>query len=225
MLTFNGTAGQLASVQVSNSTFSCDNAQVSIQSPDGATLGSTPACGTSFLLNPVTLPVTGNYTVVVAPLNGATGTASILLSLFQEQTGTITPGTALPLTLNTPGQAEMLTFNGTAGQLASVQVSNSTFSCDNAQISIQSPDGATLGSRPACGTSFLLNPVTLPVTGNYTVVVAPSNGATGTANLTLSLTTVPIITSGTATDVTITTTGQVAQFVFSGIQGQTADLR
>ena len=187
MLTFNGTAGQLASVLVSSSTFSCHNAQFSILSPDGATLATMNACGSSIFLSPVTLPVTGSYTVVAASLNGATGTASILLSLFQEQMGTITPGTALPLTLNTPGQAEMLTFNGTAGQLASILVSNSTFSCNNARVSIQSPDGATLGSRIACGTSFLLNPVTLPVTGSYTVVVAPLNGATGTANILLSL--------------------------------------
>jgi len=95
------------------------------------------------------------------------------------------------VTINIPGQNAQLTFNGTAGQLASVQLNISTFSSwfSEVNVSILSPDGSTLvsgtlGTNTELGFSPILGPTTLPVTGTYTIVIAP-NGATGSATVSL----------------------------------------
>jgi RHS repeat-associated protein len=199
-LIFNGVAGQLASVQLNNSTFSSwfSEVNVSILSPDGSTLvsgtlGTNTELGFSPILGPTTLPVTGTYTVVIAAPSGATGSATVTLCVFSEQTGTITSGIPKTVTINIPGQEDLLTFNGTAGQLASVQLNNSTFSSwfSEVNVSILAPNGSTLvsgtlGTNTEIGFSPILGPTTLPVTGTYTIVIAP-NGATGSATVTLWL--------------------------------------
>jgi RHS repeat-associated protein len=201
-LTFSGTAGQLASVQLSNFNFGggTNGVNVSILNPDGSTLTSTSMCGTllygcSLLLNPVTLPTTGTYTLVIAPVNGYTGGATVTLWLFQNLTGTITSGTAVPVTINIPGQDENLTFSGAAGQLASTQLSNFNYGggTNSVGVTILNPNGTVLASTFMCGTlefgcSMFLNPVALPTTGTYTLVIAPTNGYTGSATVLLNLT-------------------------------------
>ena len=200
---FYGTAGQLASVQISNSTFpgGCYSVIVSILAPGGSNLVpgfSGGMCGQgSFFVNPVTLPTPGTYTLVVAPQNGGTGSASVTLSLFNEQTIPVTPvaagTTGTLITINTPGQDAQLTFTGNANQLASVQLSNSTFpgGCWSVFVSILAPDGSNLVpgySGGMCGQgSFSVNPVTLPTNDTYTLVIAPYNGGTGSTNVTLTL--------------------------------------
>jgi hypothetical protein len=94
------------------------------------------------------------------------------------------------VTINTPGQNAELTFNGSAGQSASVLLSNSTFpgGCYSLMLSILNPDGSTLASTSMCGQgNDALSAVTLPSTGTYTVAIAPQNGGMGTTNVTLSL--------------------------------------
>jgi RHS repeat-associated protein len=185
-LIFNGTAGQLVSVWTSNSgSLSC-NLHISIVGPDGSILGNIFQCNNPFFLNPVTLPTTGVYSVVIAPSNGATGSATVTLWLFNEQTGTITSGVPVPLTFNTPGQNAQLSFNGTAGEMASVSSTNSDSLSCNFHISIVGPDGSTLGTTWWCSDSLSLNPITLPTTGIYTVLIAPSSGVTGTATVLLT---------------------------------------
>jgi hypothetical protein len=230
-LTFNGTAGQLASIQLSNSTFNgCYSVIVSILNPDGSTLTSSNMCGqSSFFVNPVALPTTGTYTVVIAPYNGGTGSVNVTLYLFYEQTSTITSGTPASVVINIPGQDAQLTFSGTAGQLASVQLSNSTFNgCYSVIVSILNPDGSTLTSSNMCGQgSLFVNPVALPTSGNYTLVVAPQGGAIGSASVALSLFNeqTGAITSGTPASVVINIPGQDAQLTFSGTAGQLASVQ
>jgi hypothetical protein len=85
------------------------------------------------------------------------GTPNVALFLFANQTATITPGaTGSNLAITTPGQEAIYSFSGAAGQLASVQVSNSTFSnsCNTPlTVSIQNPDGSTLTSMNMCASS------------------------------------------------------------------------
>ncbi|HEY1254123.1 MAG TPA: hypothetical protein VGF01_05035 [Terracidiphilus sp.] len=223
-LTFNGTAGQSASIVLNNSTFNCWTTSVSILSPDGTTLASSNSCGNLFL-NSVTLPVSGIYTIVITPTQGVTGSASITLWLFNNLApAVVTPDTPATVTINTPGQAASLTFSGTAGQLASVQLTNSTFACWTTSVSILSPDGATLASSNSCG-NLVLNTITLPVSGTYTIVISPSSGATGSATVSLSLTTLTAITPGNAATVTVTNAGQVVQETFNGVVGQSASVQ
>src|SRR5579872_1443632 len=228
-LTFSGTAGQFASVQLSNSTFPCWDLNVSILSPDGSTLTSTNACSPSYFIAPVALPANGTYTLVIAEQNGNTGTVSVSLSLFNEQTGTsINPGTPVGVTINNPGQNAQLTFSGTAGQFASVQLSNSTFPCWDLNVSILSPDGSTLTSTNACSPSYFIAPVALLATGTYTLEIAEQNGYTWTVSVSLSLfneQTGTSINPGTPVGVTINNPGQNAQLTFSGTAGQFASVQ
>jgi YD repeat-containing protein len=229
-LTFSGTAGQSASVQLSNSTFpgTCYSVIVSILAPGGSSLGSTDFCGQGTLfMNPIPLPTTGTYTLVIAPYNGGTGSASVALSMFSEQTGMITSGTPSIVIVNTPGQDSQLSFNGSAGQLASVLLTNSTFpgSCYSVIVSIFAPGGSSLGSTNFCGQgSLFANPVTLPTTGTYTLVIAPYNGGTGSTNVTLYLFSeqTGAITPNSSVPVSFITNtpGQDDQLTFSGNQGQ-----
>ena len=199
-LLFNGTAGQLASVLGSNFNFAgfLQGANISILNPDGTTLVTTSMCGAlnlgcNLFLNPVTLPTTGIYTLLLA--QGA-GSDTVTLNLFQNQTGTIISGVPVNTTINILGQEDLLTFSGTAGQLASVQLSNYNFTgigfLPSVGISILNPDGTTLVSTWMCGAlnlgcNLFLNPVTLPTTGTYTLVIAPGAGTGSGTVLLLSL--------------------------------------
>lgn len=91
--------------------------------------------------------------------------------------------------INTPGQNSQLSFSGTAGQSASVHLSNSTFpGCYSIWAAILNPGGSQLSTTQFCGQgSFSMNPVTLPTTGTYTLVIGPENGGTGSASVSLTL--------------------------------------
>jgi RHS repeat-associated protein len=217
-LTFSGTAGEQVNAWVVSATFpDCYAGSISILNPNGSTLASGGFCqngGVSF----VTLPVTGTYTVVLAPNNGLTGSATVVVS--GEQTGTITLGVPVPVTISTPGQNTELTFSGTAGEQVNAWAINATFpDCYAGSISILNPNGSTLASSGFCqngGVSF----VTLPVTGTYTVVLAPNNGLTGSATVVVSGEQTGTITPGVPKQVTINTPGQGALLTFLGGAGQ-----
>jgi YD repeat-containing protein len=179
--TFAGTIGQMASVQISSSTF-CS--QITVLNPDGSTLMSGSNCAGSYIVGPTKLPSSGAYTLVIAGSNGATGSASVLLTLFNNQTGQISSGPTVPEAINIPGQSIQLSFIGTAGQSATALLSNSTF-CSG--LTILNPDGSTLTSGSNCAGTYSIGPVALPSSGAYTLVIAGSNGATGTASVTLTL--------------------------------------
>jgi hypothetical protein len=113
LLTFSGTAGQYASVQVSNYNFSgwcCASLSVSILNPDSTTLVAANLNPGNLFLSPVALPATGTYTLVISPQSGNTGSGTFTLSVFSEQSAAITPGTPTGVTITTPGQPDLLTF-------------------------------------------------------------------------------------------------------------------
>jgi len=125
---------------------------------------------------------------VIAPQSGMTGSTSAALSLFNEQSGTINSGTPLPLAVNTPGQDVQLTFSGTAGQQASVVLANYTFSsCCYVSVSLINPNGTTLESAALWTDDLAMNPVSLPSTRDYSLVIAPQNGMVGSTSVALTL--------------------------------------
>ncbi len=192
---FDGMAGQLAGVLISNSTFAgCNSVAASILNPGGSTLTSGNLCNqSSYFLGPATLPSTGTYTVLFSPWNNGTGTANVEISQFTNQTIPLTPpypGTeGTQVTIKAPGQSAGLTFSGTSGESASVQLINSTFpGCNSLSLSIVNPDGSTLTSGNMCGTgNFTLGPATLPMNGTYTVLLAPQSGGAGSTAINLTL--------------------------------------
>jgi YD repeat-containing protein len=231
---FNGAAGQLASVLLTNSTFpGCNSAVISILNPDGSTLTSGAMCGEgSYFLTPVTLPTNGTYTVVITPQNGVVGIATVAVSAFSEQTIAVTPpvpGTLeTPVTISIPGQTAQMSFTGVAGQLATLQVSSSTFPSGCPSVTILNPDGSTLGSAAACASgNFVLNAAVLPANGTYTVLIAPQNGDTGSAIVSLSQFNeeTGTISPGTPVTIAINSPGQRALLTFTGNAGQQANLQ
>jgi hypothetical protein len=90
-----------------------------------------------------------------------------------------------------PGQGARLAFNGNVGQVASAQFISSNFeNCynDAVEMSIVDPNGITVVPPVVgCGGAMTAGPVTLATAGTYTLVVAPSNGNTGVANVELTL--------------------------------------
>ncbi|MGA3134143.1 MAG: RHS repeat-associated core domain-containing protein [Terracidiphilus sp.] len=197
-LLFYGSQGQIVTVALGNDTLTnwAGSVNMTILNPDGTTLPSNSLCdnpgsGCQLVTSPIVLPHTGLYTLVVDP-EGATGSISFTLVLFNNLTGTITPGIPKTSTINIPGQEELLTFIGIASQTATLQISNDSFNtwAGTFTIDIINPDGTALPSSSLCdnaqsGCALITNPVVLPQSGIYTVLVNPG-GATGGVTLLLT---------------------------------------
>jgi hypothetical protein len=109
---------------------------------------------------------------------------NVTLTLYTvpaDTTGTVTiGGSAVAVTLGTPGQNGALTFSGTASQQVTVRMTSNTYGW--VTVRLKKPDGSVLTSLLGFG-SFNLSQQTLPTTGTYTIEVDPSAAATGTINV------------------------------------------
>src|SRR5690606_8901591 len=106
---------------------------------------------------------------------------------------------AITVTISYPGQQARVTFAGIAEQKVLIDISNVT--TDGGGVSVLHPDGSRILDYGLFNSGGLPDgivwPLTLPVTGTYTVVIDPFETATG--NLDLAITTVPSAVSGTLT--------------------------
>ena len=104
-------------------------------------------------------------------------------------TNVITPisesGTPVTATSATSGQALQFPFQGWNGQAVGAQFTNNTLG--SVTVNLVAPDGTILTSTSSAAAIFSLPASTLPIAGNYDVVVQPSTGASGsiTSNLVL----------------------------------------
>jgi hypothetical protein len=227
-LKFNGTAGERVSVALTN--VSILISQVSIVSPSGASLSSTYIGTGGGLVDATTLPVTGAYTINVAPLASSAGSMTVqLFDVPPDATATTTAGGGpVSISTTTPGQNARVTFTGAANQRISVQISNATFTF--AQLSILKPDGSTLGNNRFIGPgSAFIDTTTLPSAGTYTILIDPNGASTGAA--TVQVYDVPpdaggpITASGAAVTVATTVPGQNGRLTFAGTAGQRVSLK
>ena len=223
----NGTAGERVSLGLARVTMTL--AQVTLVAPSGAALASTYGGASGGFLGPVTLPVTGAYTINVAPYAGAAG--SVTLQLYDvppdASASAVAGGAAVSLTTTTPGQNARVTFAGSAGQRVSVQISNATFQF--ALLSFVKPDGTLLGNNRfiAAGTTFV-DTTALPSSGTYVLVLDPNGASTGSASLQLD--DVPPdaggpIAAGMPVMVATTVPGQNGRLTFAGTAGQRISLK
>lgn len=228
---FDGTQGERVSAYIEiQGNYNCGY-HLWINKPDGTPLTpltySTWGCSYE-LLEPVTLPSTGVYTLVVDPMIDGTGTATLTLyGDVIDQTGTITlNGASETATISTPGRQAVFTFTGTPGQRVSAYglVTSGSFGCGGF-LGIRKPDGTvmTTPNNGYCGSMFM-EPVTLPDPGTYQLIVDPALNQTGVAvinaydvppDATGSLT-----VNGAAMPVSITAPGQQAKLTFAGTTGQ-----
>jgi hypothetical protein len=146
--------------------------------------GTGGDCSFGGLVDAVTLPA-GAYTFVAKP--GCETNLQVTAHLYNaaEATGTVTinrNGRNFSTTI--PGQNVAVRFDGSAGQLATVKLTNLSISglrvC--ATVTLFSIDGTTgLAAGTWCrsdGTTFTMPQVTLPTTGTYTIYVDPYNAST-----------------------------------------------
>ena len=173
LLAFDGAAGQQIALNGANASFACCVNTVQIFDPAGNVLASGYFNSSAVILSQVTLPATGTYTILVAP-SGSSNTGSITLQLYSTPTvtGTMSIGGPADTVTTGIGQTALLTFTGSANEPISLNITNSTYGCCVNAFSILNPDGSVLGSTTINGGGGIVNGVTLPATGTYSVYVA-----------------------------------------------------
>jgi hypothetical protein len=230
-LTFEGVAGRRVSVKLTTTSGTlCLAWPLAILKPDGIPLASTYLCGSVFI-EPVELPISGTYTVFVDN-SSPVGVATVNLYDVVDITGTITPdGPAVSVPFSTPGQKARLSFSGTAGQRVSVRLTTSPQSvCAAWPLAIRKPDDTTVGSAAwACGTTFM-EPVTLPSSGTFTVLIDPGDATVPTAPTAMLYAVAPDVTgtltiNGAAMAVPIVDPGQNGVLTFTASAGQQITVR
>jgi hypothetical protein len=227
-LFFDGIEGQKISLTTGNSSM---GAIVQIYNPYNGTFGPGVAMSPGYetFIDQQTLSATGRYTIIVDPGGASTGTTNINLYNAADVTGTVTPGdAAITQTLNYPGQNIRYTFNGTAGQQVSLNVTSGTLRTYS--MSILKPDGTSLAevSVPSGFSGNYIDRQALPVDGTYTVLIDGYSASTG--NVTIALYAVPADLTGTvniggpSVPITFNIPGQNASYTFSGNAGQKVSL-
>lgn len=225
LVVFDGTAGQRIALQATNSTIS--SSTVTVINPDGSNLLNPTSLSANWFIDPLTLPVTGTYTIVVDPNSTFTGTMNLTLhNAPADISGTITAGGPAVTITTTPGQNATLTFNATAGDRISLDLTNVTIG--SSSVTVRKPDGTTLLSSANVGTGgVFFDATTLPVSGSYSIFIDPKFAAAGSMTLALynvTDTTGTIAIGGPPVVVTIAAPGQNAQLTFTGTAGQIIEL-
>jgi uncharacterized protein YhfF len=234
-LKFDGTDGQRVSVKLTNVTFGssgCCSARLSILKPDGTTLKSASFFGENgAFFDPKTLPVDGQYKIILDPEGTAKGKATVTLYDVPANPSVPTPVDDGPqsATMGTPGQNANFVFDAMAGLRVSFELTGLTVSA--ARVSLVNMNDGTKVLSPATvndDSDFFMGPWTLPEGGSYKVVFDPTGAATGDA--TVELFSVPadvtgtLVPGGSAQTVTIAAPGQNARLSFSGDEDQRVSL-
>ncbi|WP_027347257.1 hypothetical protein [Hamadaea tsunoensis] len=222
-VTVAGTAGQRFSFRLSGSV----GVYATVKKPDGTDLYARWYASTSSFADPVTLPATGTYTVLLDPSGSATGSYSVQVYTVPADPAYAvgTDGTPVTASMGVPGQNASVTFSGTAGQRLSLLLSGTV----SVYATVTRPDGTNLYNRWYAGTSSFTEPVVLPATGTYTILIDPSGSATGTTDVRAY--TVPADVSvdigqdGTPVTVSTGAPGQNGRATFTGAAGRRVYLK
>src|SRR5262249_28744821 len=221
LLTFDGVAGQRISLLVDD-LLPCINrshresfvyAQFSVISPAGSIIAMVPMRNYEILpfpavpltiayLDPVVLPATGRYTILIDPFDAIApglcegdipiygfGATARLFEVPPDITGTIAAsGLPTPVSFNAPGQNAVLTFSGLSGQRICLQGSQNVPTLIGTDVKVFGP-GAYPNGTPVISdvitSSFFVDATTLTANGTYTILVDPRFNKTRTAVLTL----------------------------------------
>ena len=197
--------------------------------PDGSQLSSDYRGGTTGFIDVKTLSLNGTYVLMVDPNSTSTGSATMTLwDVPADWSGAIVPGgNAVTVTTMAPGQNARLSFDATANQRVSVQITGGNLP---AYYVFYKPDGTQLSSNYwNGGAGGFIDTQTLPATGTYGLVVDGNAAATGTT--TVKLNDVPADFSGTITadgqpsTATTTVPGQNAGLTFTGTANQRVSIQ
>ena len=181
--TFSGAAGQSLAVAVSNLVLNPagngTSVNVTVSKPDGSILNGYNGllCRTDFsgqcVFPMMSLPVSGTYTVKVVP-NSSSQTMSCTATLSADVTGTLTSGTAMPVTLGTLGQNALLSFTATADQTFGLYVAGivTTPANSSMQVTVYDSAGAVVGTPLTTSSNTTLNVSNLAA-DTYRVLISP----------------------------------------------------
>jgi YD repeat-containing protein len=231
--TFSGAAGDFLGLDFSN--VSVSGATVQVLLPNGQPIGLGPQgvvfvqvpAGTGAGVRMQALPITGTYTVRVS----GTSAGSAQVTLWRDVPDTVTFDTPLDVNFAFRNQQARLKFSGTAGQNLGVNISPLTLAVGGT-VQVLQPNGQPIGlgfigtvQEPfAAGTGAGIRMQALPVTGIYTVVIATTGGATGTARVTVWNELVGPLQEGVQTLQTVSFPQQALRFSFTGAIGDSLGL-
>lgn len=225
LILFDGTAGQTISLSLSSVTLA--SGTVSILSPDGTVLATTTTSTTGRFIDAKVLPAAGTYTILINPSANSTGDLTLTLNSAPDVVSRISfDGVAVTVATTKPGQNASLTFNATAGQRFSVNLSSVLLSDGNYMgVSILKPDGSTLISSSYVSSSGrFIDVQTAPVTGIYTIKLNPQAMAVGQISVQLFDVgrdpEATVLIGGPAVTVATTVPGQNASLTFAATVGQ-----
>jgi hypothetical protein len=223
--TFTGTANQRVSAVINSSTItSCGSAshRMRLLKPDGNELTSAISLCANDMIDAVTLPTPGVYTLVIDPYGTTGGQIQVTLHNVMDAGGPLTLGQPMSATLTTPGQRALWTFTGSANQRVSALVNSSTItSCGSAyhRMRLLKPDGNELASAISLCANDMIDVVSLPTPGVYTLVIDPYGTTGGQIAVTLYDvvdTTGPIAVNGSSVTAPLTSPGAQAIWTFDG---------
>ena len=186
--------------------------------------------GKEKLVEPVTLPVGGTYTILIAPSGEDVGKVEITPYDADTVTGALTPtaeGSTKTVSLSSPGQRAAYSVSGTAGEEVSLKVSEVTFA-KTAWLEWVNPEGKYITEKGFSSNGFMES-VVFPTTGTYTLNVKPNGLNTGSLKLTAYNSTavtgsITPTTGGESKTVTTSVPGQGAKITFSGTAGEEVSL-
>ena len=237
---FNGVAGQSLGLGISALSFGAPSSflTVTIYKPDGTVwsptspiscAGGWTAPGARCALP--NLPVSGIYTILIAP--AGSGTATMTVTLKQDVAGTLAIGGAAATPALGIGQNARYTFTGTAGQNLGLGISGLSFGAPSTYllVTIYKPDGTTwVPSAPLTCSGGWYAPgnrcglPNLPVSGVYTIAITPVGTGTASMTVTLKQDVAGTLAIGGAAATPALGIGQNARYTFTGTAGQNLGL-
>lgn len=220
---FDGTAGQKVYIAIS-STLPDSCAELVLRDPSGQQIGASCIINGGGLIDTVTLPDTGTYTIVITPVGTATGHTTLRWYYPVDRHTTISiDGAATSLAVDIPGSVGTLTFTGTAGQIVFADVPSSTLPDMCGVLWLIGPSGSPLSSGCVINGAGLIDRTVLPATGSYTLRLDPAGPVIGSVQVRLTSATdqtATITAGGPAVTAVISQPGAMSRFTFTATAGQ-----
>lgn len=177
VFTFLGSAGQSATIQMSTASAFLD-LRLRLFGPDGIRLAeATSSSGNPALLESFKLNESGTYTILCSERQGDEAAAyAINLALIPSLNSVSIMGGELKRGTNTVGDVDVYSFNGSAGQRATIQLTTADSFLDPL-LRIFGPDGAKLKEVGTfSGNPAIVDSLLLPKNGVYTVMCSDQGG-------------------------------------------------
>ncbi|SDO33592.1 von Willebrand factor type D domain-containing protein [Nakamurella panacisegetis] len=186
-LSFAASAGEKVFVRADSATVPGQCGDLSLRGPSGNVLDTGCVLDGKGQVDATLLPDDGTYSVVLDPADAGIGAVRLRVIRDIDQQGTIALG-GPPVTASVaqPGAISRFTFQGTAGQKVAVIASGSTLPADCGQLRLLDASGAVVTTGCLVGGASGIDPVALPATGTFTVVLDPGDAATGQVQLALT---------------------------------------